>query len=264
MMLSVLFAACTTVSVASDKGDKGPSENSDADTDTDSDSDADADSDTDTDSDSDADSDSDSDADSDSDTDSDIDDWTTIIGWTYAFDLGNATIEEPAGVGALLGAYINQQLLLGITNISDTTLDTMGALSVADSKPPEQDICYPTFNFPTADFDAPDFGLGPQDVPLSLAGYDVTFEQMEMEGTFNSDATEIKDGVLAGMINMLGLDGQFGDGSTGSACDTLAGYGVNCEACPSSEGDYCLPFRAVDMTAPLIDGTLTEVITSGC
>lgn len=262
MLTALLLSACTTVEVKDDEAGAGPDENDTADF-GDADTDSDSDSDSDTDADSDSDGDSDADGDSDSDTDADIEDWEDIVSWTYAFDLGSATIEEPAGGETILPYLLTQNLLIGITGVGTESLDSRGAISTDSGD--EQDLCVATLQLPTASFEPPDFGLGPQDLTLTMSTYSLVFEQFTLEGTFSDSADQIEDGVVDGMLDLRPFDSSLGDGTEGSACSTLSGWGISCEACPSSGGEFCVAFRAVDITAPRIDDlVLVEVIDPKC
>ena len=175
------------------------------------------------DADTDADTDADSDADSDTDTDTDTDADTTPIdedltGGTYVVNIADADIVEPAGVGGILGALIDQELMLAVTSQTDTEIEMMGALSVAGSDPADQEYCLQTIDFPTADFSGnPEFSIGPADVTFVIGGYEVPFTDFELSGTFATDGSDFHDGVLATTIDTREIDSAMGQ-PEGTVC----------------------------------------------
>ena len=224
--------------------------------------DADADTDTDTDADSDADSDTDTDTDTDADT-TPVED--SLEGNTYVVDIANANIVEPAGVGGIIGSFIDQELMVGVQSETATEIEMIGALSVGGSSPAEQDYCLPSIDFPTADFsDNPDFSIGPADALFVVSGYEVTFSEFQLSGTFAADGSDFHDGVLAASIDSRNVDAAMGQ-PEGTVCTYASSLGTGCETCPSDGEEYCLSFRAEDVVGERQSSTTVyEVQGTNC
>jgi hypothetical protein len=187
----------------------------------------------------------------------------TLIGRSYAVDLGGATFVQPPGIGAILGSLLTQDVLIGVTGAGDTTLDLVGALSVEGGT--AQDFCSAAIVFPApADFtNPPIFTVGPQDTSLAVSGETVTIFGMELGGTFSADGTLFENGGFAGEVDMRELV-QVVDalgGTADEACGTLEAIGAACAACSSDGAEACLVLEAVDVAAAEIPGQQVEANT---
>lgn len=186
--------------------------------------------------------------------------WAFLAGSTYAFDFAEATIEEPAGLSTLLQSYLTQDLLLQVTAVDAASVTFLGALSVADSKPVDQDYCMPTMDLPAGDFTAaPAFTVGPTTVSIAAGGTLVEMQAFVFTGTFAEDGGAVTDGRLEAQLDTRGFDGAFG-GEEGAACELLANFGATCGECPDDAAPYCLTLIASGMGGTLeADFDLVEV-----
>ena len=184
---------------------------------------------------------------------------------TYVVDLDSARFVKPAGVGGLLLGMLEQYILLGVTSVSDTEIQMLGAIS--KSKEDEnQDTCDPSINFPTAaDFTtAPFFSVGPESTELSVAGISVVINDLMIAGDFASDGSYIGGAILAGLLDARDLagvlvdNGLIEDDDPNAVCELIATFGVLCEACTDGE-DYCLSIYVDQITARESDQTLIQV-----
>ena len=185
-----------------------------------------------------------------------------MVGRTYQFSFADATIEEPPGVGGLLGGYIEQDLLVEVTDVADPLIDFMGGLSEAGSSPPEQDLCAATADLADGDLSAnPYFVVGPTELTMEASGVAITLFELEVSGVFVDDGDAIEDGEITGLIDTRPLDSLVGGGE-GAVCDLVGSFGASCEDCP--DGDtFCLRMKAVDIEAPWIEGLDLEE-SEGC
>lgn len=196
-----------------------------------------------------------------------IADPTTLESRVYALDLANARIVEPAGIGAVLSGYLTQDILIGVTTVTDTEILMMGAIGVEGASPPEQDYCTSTIDFPTADFsEQPFFGIGPEDTTLSVAGYDIEIGELEITGTFASDGTYFGGGTLSGTIDTRPLAPLLDEsGEPGAICELAVSFGAVCEACPADGEPYCLTLVADQIIAEETGGeSLVEILEGDC
>lgn len=186
-----------------------------------------------------------------------------LNGKAYTIDLASARFIEPAGIGSLIGDLLEQNILVGVVDASDTSLSMIGAISVAGTT--EQDTCTPSIDFPEADFSGnPFFSVGPEDTTIAVAGYSATIRGLEISGAFAPDLSYFGGGKLAGTIDsrdlltipdLLELTGC--DGTVDSClCDFISGTGLaTCSAC-SDGTDLCLTLLADQIVAEEISGSL--------
>lgn len=186
-----------------------------------------------------------------------------VGGKTYALELQNASIDEPAGVGSILAGQLPEFILMEVVSADTSSITFMGALAIEGST--DQDTCTATIGFPAADFGAaPFFAVGPQDTTLSVAGYSATLYAMELQGTFTSDGSRIEDGSLRGSIDMREVAELLGY-TPDDACGLLAMFGATCESCPQDGEGYCVTLAASQLEGDAVDGLdLIEVADNDC
>ena len=190
-----------------------------------------------------------------------IADPSALQGKVYSLNLQDGRVVIPEGVGSVLEQYLEVSILFEVASADANNLSMFGALAGEDD-PTQQDYCNQTLDFPDASFaDAPFFGIGPADTTITVAGYSVTIDELEITGTFASDGSYWGGGVLAGSVDTRALKSLVGDDAEDSAvCDLVAGFGVSCVACGDGSGEFCLEIKAVDLGGELIDGGDIEVI----
>ena len=173
-----------------------------------------------------------------------------LTGHGYRLDLAGATWIEPAGVGGLLGSFLEDDLMVGVVAASGTTLNLEMALSDGAGGP--QNYCLPTIPFPPADFSGdPAFAVGPADTTIAVAGTEVTIRNLELTGWFSRDCSDINDSHLEGQIDVRDLssllEGITGSSDPGVACSTLAAFGASCTTCVADGEPYCLDMELEDL-----------------
>ena len=193
-------------------------------------------------------------------------DTASLVGKAFTIDLGSANFVEPAGLGAILEGVLEQNILVGVTAASDTTVEMIGAISVAGTT--EQDTCTPSIDFPEADFsENPHFSVGPEDTTIAVAGYSATIRGLQISGDFAPDYSYFGGGVLAGTIDSRDLaaipDLQSLTGCDGTddacLCNFISSSGLaTCSACSDGE-ELCLTLLADSIIANEIDGILVVV-----
>jgi hypothetical protein len=182
----------------------------------------------------------------------------SLTGRTYVLDLAGGNFVQPAGVGPLLQTQLTMDILIGVTNATDTSVEMMGALGAEGISPPEQDLCQETINFPTAaDFSGnPFFSVGPDTTTLSVQGMDIIVDDLEISGAFAPDGSYISGATMAGAIDTRPLVGLIDpEGSESTICDLVATFGVACEPCSDGSGDFCLTLLVTEMDAEELAGT---------
>jgi hypothetical protein len=183
-----------------------------------------------------------------------LDENVDLTGMKYVVELDGARFVKPAGVGGLLMGLLEQNILLGVTEVTDDTIEMMGAISETDST--DQDACEASIVFPDpADFTAaPFFSVGPQNTTLSAAGYDIVINNLMIAGDFSSDGSYIGGAILSGLLDARDLvdalvgGGLLEDDDPNAVCDLIATFGVTCGECPDGE-NYCLEIYVDQITA---------------
>ncbi|MEC8425489.1 MAG: hypothetical protein VX000_17005 [Myxococcota bacterium] len=233
--LAATLTACSSGSGKVDDDDEGAVD--DVDTGVPADTDSDGDTDTDTDTDGDTDTDDDTDDDTDIGTDP-ID--CSLDGRAYTWDLVSATWVQPAGVGSLLGGFLEELPVMGVTATTPTEIESVFGL-------PSTDAC---IEFPTADFSGdPVFSIGPEDALFDLGGSEVTIVNLEVRGAFEADCSAIRDGSLEGQLDVREIAGSLGFGDAATTCGLLVSFGASCVACDSDGEALCLDVELVDVPA---------------
>ncbi len=126
---------------------------------------------------------------------------------SFAIDIFNATITEPAGIQELLqGLGMEAFLLIGIIDVDtvNNKLNLIGALGDLDApNPSQQDMDNPTIRFPeSADFIYNAYEMGPFDFPITIAGLLVTLEDVMLSGTFSPNYEYVGNGSMKGVLDL--------------------------------------------------------------
>ncbi len=194
-----------------------------------------------------------------------LSDPASLLGNVYNLNLQDGRVVVPENVGSVLEQYLEVQILIKVAEVDADNLLMYGALADEDD-PTFQDFCTETMDFPSASFDeAPFFGIGPADTTISVAGYTVTIDQLEISGTFSSDGEYWGGGVLAGSVDTRALKSLVGDDADDSAvCDLVAGFGVSCITCEEDGQPYCLEIKAVDLGGVLMENDIETIALEKC
>jgi hypothetical protein len=166
---------------------------------------------------------------------------TVSVGDAWSIDLASANWVAPAGVGSIIGGALEEQPIIFVTAVSDTSLD-MGASFAADAE---------CVAFPSADFSTnPEFQIGPQDVNFEVSGYSIPITDLEIAGHFAEDAGSINDLSLAGQIDVRSIADLIGSllGVTDpdEICGLLVSFGATCTGCTDGT-TYCLDVDVQDI-----------------
>ena len=180
-----------------------------------------------------------------------------LIDRTYLLNLASGRWVQPEGIGDMIGGLIGDaaEIFIGVQDATDTEITLIGAIGDGYGG---QEECTETLVFPqAADFSGnPVFEVESDALDLSVAGYDVTIEDLLISGAFAPDGSQIAGAVLAGTLDVNLLAGVVGD----DPCALLIAVGVQCEECSDGSGAHCLSVVVQDMTAAEVPGlTLTEL-----
>lgn len=176
-----------------------------------------------------------------------------VVGDTFALDIAAGEWVEPAGVGALLASQIGDtQILMSPSAIAGSSIEAIVAIGSANA----QDLCSPTIDLPPASWQDPTFSLSTPLLPLSVSGFTILIEDVELSGSFAPDGSRIEGGLLSGLVDTRPLGEVFGLGTGYDAvCDLVSAFGVSCITCSDGSGDYCLSLLVDNVSAPLLPAT---------
>ena len=188
-----------------------------------------------------------------------------VSGRSYALDLGTAEWVKPDSplLETLLGDALDVQVLVGVQDVTDDTLDLVGALPDTSSEDLVQDTCLPTLDFESIDFtDSPYFRAGPTDFPIEFSGVSLTIAGMEISGIFEPDGESMYGVGVSGALDLRDIGPALGDSDIGlpvdlsdadQICDWAAILSISCEACPTDGEEYCLEVELDEIVATEID-----------
>ncbi len=203
-----------------------------------------------------------------SDLGADLESNDVINGAVYSLDLASGRVVVPEGVGAVLQEYLEFELLLSPTEITDATINVRAGLA-DETDPTHQSWCDPTIPFPEGALDGSYFQIGPQSTTIAVADYEVTIDDLLISGTFASDGSYFGGAVFAGEVDTRPLVPLLfeGDDDPNAICSFLTGFGVTCVDCNDDPTTpYCLQIRAIDLVGEGVDGAtpLEEVSMEDC
>ncbi len=192
-----------------------------------------------------------------------------ITGQTFALDLASATWVEPPGIGDMVSGYLDMSLLVGVQSIDGDVIDFIGAMGSEGSD--SQDMCMPTIDFEPGDFsNAPDYKVGPADLPISAMGATATIFGMEVSGTIASDGDWMGGVELKGSFDIAEIGPILGEAvgfdlsDPDVACGTIAMLGIECQECPHKEEVHCLSLHLTDIVANGTGEAIVEVSEAYC
>jgi Bacterial Ig-like domain len=195
-----------------------------------------------------------------------VEDTDDLVGNVYALDLSSARWLEPEGVAEFIKGQLTTSLLVSVESVGDE-LELLGAMS--EESADSQDVCLPTTDFPAADFsEQPYFQIGPEDLSLSLGGYDAYIRDFELSGAFSSDGDEISEGEIIGQLDIRdiadALGGTLGTTDPAEICGYLIFLGAECATCDSDGEEYCMDVHIDQVDAPLVDESMEVIDQQDC
>ncbi len=189
-----------------------------------------------------------------------------LVNRTFYFDMSGAEYTQPEGFGALVGNYLSQPLLVGITAADDDALTLLGAQGQVMDATGElvQDMDYTTMDFGVADFtEAPYFSAITDEFTIEYDGVEIPVYDWQISGTFEPDGTSVGGATGGGLADTRTLGQLMGSmvsdpDDPAAMCDLAASFGFDCETCPDGE-PLCMTIAGIFQPASLIDGTLVVV-----
>ncbi|HCP45987.1 MAG TPA: hypothetical protein DIU15_08105 [Deltaproteobacteria bacterium] len=167
-----------------------------------------------------------------------IDPGDAFVGVTYCIDWDTVTLTKPADFAFVMLATVGQfPLLLNPTGVAIAANEIIMIGGTAMQDTCSQDLTMPTVN-PTettaGTYTPPHFKVGPVDIDLQTNSGSMALFNFMVEGDFSGDASQIRNGVLEGAIDI-----------TAYASFACNGTPSPCYPCPSGTGQ-CIDFRGED------------------
>ncbi len=177
-----------------------------------------------------------------------------LEGRTWQLDIGAGHWVEPFGVGPLLGALIERDLLLGVEAWTGADLEMVAVAEEGG----EQPVCWRTIAS-DADFsNDPYFVYTATVVEAQLGEEDLTLYDVVFSGSFAADGSAIEGGTIDATVDSRGLVPLLTGGPPDAVCQLVAALGVFCEPCPDGSGTFCLPARVEAIPGAEVPGLTLE------
>jgi len=181
-----------------------------------------------------------------------------ITGATYLVSIFGGRILEPPGLQDLITTFGTPMVLIEV-QAADDDLALMGAM--AEDLGPDQDLCTPTFHFPTADFsDSPWFEVPEMDLAVDVGGMEVVVHAFVLEGTFAADGSRFGGGIVGGELDARDVVDLIDEvDSPDDMCDLTASFGAPCVPCSYDDEPYCLEILIDRLQGEQVETDLEEV-----
>jgi hypothetical protein len=182
-----------------------------------------------------------------------------MLGRTYELNLPGAYFAYPAGVGALLGTYLESPLLVSVVATTESEITLVAAEGVWDDEgAATQDMDKGTFDFPAADWTmTPYFAADAERIVIIYKDgggntTDIPINNIHLEGTFNADATIIGGAWASGLADTRNMAPLLGlEAGDSVVCDYMETFGLPCLDCGDGD-EYCVYMEAYFADAPLL------------
>jgi len=183
---------------------------------------------------------------------------SALAGTTYHFSLGDAEYTQPEGLGALLSSFLDAPLLIGVGEVSGTTINVLGTQGMDDGGI-VPDPSFDVWDFGPATLEGAYFQSSPTDIELEYGCATIPIYDFALSGTFAADASSIGGGSALGLGDSRHMGCLAGLGTDPDAiCNYAATFGFACEECPDGN-PWCLTIEAWFEPAPLLPGVSLEV-----
>jgi hypothetical protein len=179
----------------------------------------------------------------------------SIEGRTYHLDIQEGRWVQPGGVGSVLAANFESEILISVRFANDSYIDLLGGQGYFFVGDLLQDTGSSTWDFPVSSFlESPYFETTADEIELSVSGYRLPIVDFELSGTFSASGDEIAGGLLKGSGDTRFAGGALGQPNNEAAfCELAAAVGVGCVACADGM-PYCLDVEIDQLVAPAVPG----------
>lgn len=172
---------------------------------------------------------------------------------SYRLKIEEGLFVKPGGFGSLLQGLFGDEVLLGVSYVTEERIDWMGGLGIlASDGLIYQQPAYNTWSFPLQEWQLPWFEIESEEVALDLSGSALPVYDFSLSGVFTPDGEELRQVTLIGLADTRYSGAALGAPNNPAAvCNAAEGLGVPCVACPD-DGPYCLEVEVQDLSAEWI------------
>jgi hypothetical protein len=178
-------------------------------------------------------------------------------GRTYDIELDDSsdlTWVHPSFGSFLAGDLETTDILLMVQSADDSELDVVGAAGFDFNGTTQQYPCTYAIDFdPTSFASSPAFAIGPLDTEMNAGGVSFDVYGLALSGRFSTDAEDIEDAVLTGLLDTRNISDSMGV----DVCDLAVSFGDSCTTCPDGE-ELCLDLEIHDADAPWRSGLIVN------
>jgi len=169
----------------------------------------------------------------------------SVEGLLYGIGAEDFVVTEPAGAEAFVEELLAADLLVYVAEETADSLALSASLAGADGR---QDPCEKVVALPRASWADPMFRSGPEDLSLTVGGVPATFEDFQMEGTFDRYAFGW-EGWLSARLDAREVNEALPPEL--EVCSLLDGLGGSCVACADGS-PTCFTVRLDSVYAELV------------
>lgn len=183
-----------------------------------------------------------------------------LVGNTYVFNLSQAEILKPEGIGPLLSSYLKQPLLIGVDHADASVIGLIGSQGKQKDDGTYVQDGTTIWTFPDADFTTnPYFSAATDAISIDYYGTDIPLESFTLAGTFAPDGGSIGSAEASGLGDTRNMGPLLDLGDDPNAVcglvDSLGLPDVACEPCADGE-PYCLYLEVRFDDAELEEGLI--------
>jgi len=160
-----------------------------------------------------------------------------IEGRTYCLDWNTATITEPPQLTEMMAEMgfdlADYALLLSATSVDIQASAVSMTMGYAETGSCVQNLSAPTYDLTDdsdGDYYKGQFAVGPAEIGLPVMDLNIPIHDVEVQGQFIHDGSQIVDTEIRGEIDLTGFPS--------AVCEVFS-----CHPCPS-EGETCMTFAA--------------------
>ncbi len=192
--------------------------------------------------------------------DADLGDQVTVslAGRTYAADLADVEVLEPAGLDPLLHEAVDGTLLFHVT---DEEADRVGLAMTLGDADGRQDTCTPVYDLPAADWTGnPALAIDDGAAEIDIAEQPVSLSKLSMVTLVTPDATEWENTHLRALVDTRDLQGgSLAEGT--DVCGLVEDLGGECRHCDDG-AQVC---AVIELTMDLYEvDTAFDMDAGGC
>ena len=188
-------------------------------------------------------------------------DGADYLGWSFRFDLSEATWSAPGSLAEPFFGETARDLLLTVVEDGDGTIALR--LGWTEEELEVQDACVATVDLGAAEGPLPLLETWPASIEMTWEHAWYPLHDAVITGTLPASSTQpLADWYIRGVMDLREwismFDPLFGTTDPDEVATVLASFGVSTFACPTDGEDLCIGLELSGEVAPPWDGPLVE------